>query len=142
MLCLEDLRKYGIVHRDIKPENFIFNHKGVLTLVDFGTSDVIEENQLNHKLFEKIKDIKMKIGQQVESIKEDKKSFVGTIFYLAPEMITEQNVDYGADLWALGIIIYRAYTGKYLFNDQNNYSIFEKIKNGQWTADKTLPEEV
>lgn len=50
-------------------------------------------------------------------------------------MITEQNVDYGADLWALGIIIYRAYTGKYLFNDQNNYSIFEKIKNGQWTAD-------
>lgn len=114
----------------------------MLTLVDFGTSELIEENQLNCKLFEKIKDIKLKIGQQVESIKKDKKSFVGTIFYLAPEMITEQNVDYGADLWALGIIIYRAYTGKYLFIDQNNYSIFEKIKNGQWTADSTLPIDV
>lgn len=117
ILALEDLRKYGVVHRDLKPENLIFNHKGVLTLVDFGTCDVIEKNSLNQKIFDKIKDIKQMISQQTENIKEDKKSFVGTIFYLAPEMITEQTVDYGADLWALGIIIYRAYTGKYLFND-------------------------
>ena len=47
----------------------------------------------------------------------DKKSFVGTLYYVAPEMINDQNVDFGADLWALGIIIYWLFTGKYIFTD-------------------------
>lgn len=68
----------------------------------------------------------------------DKRSFVGTLFYIAPEMISDQNVDHGADLWALGIIIYRLYTGKYLFTDQSDYGVFEKIKQGQVSIDKDL----
>lgn len=47
---------------------------------------------------------------------------------MAPEMIVEQNVDYGADLWALGIIIYRLFTGKYLFQEQNDFQLMEKIR--------------
>lgn len=47
---------------------------------------------------------------------KSKKSFVGTVYYIAPEMLVQQEVDKGCDLWALGIIIYKMLTGKYLFN--------------------------
>jgi serine/threonine protein kinase len=66
------------------------------------------------------------IGQTQEMV--ERGSFVGTIFYIAPEMINNQQVDFGTDLWALGIIIYRLYTGKFLFADQSDYVVFEKIK--------------
>ena len=39
-------------------------------------------------------------------------------------MLVKQEVDHGCDLWALGIIIYKMLTGKYLFNEANDYLIF------------------
>ena len=60
----------------------------------------------------------------------DRSSFVGTIFYVAPEMINNQKVDFGTDLWALGVLIYRLFTGKYIFSDQTDYGVFERIKQG------------
>lgn len=60
----------------------------------------------------------------------DRSSFVGTIFYVAPEMINNQKVDFGTDLWALGVLIYRLFTGKYIFTDQTDYGVFERIKQG------------
>ena len=70
-----------------------------------------------------------------------KKSFVGTVFYIAPEMLVKQEVEYGADYWALGIIIYKMLTGKYLFNQANDYLIFQEIKNGQYKMEESLDKD-
>lgn len=56
-------------------------------------------------------------------------------------MINNQSVDYGADLWALGIIVYRLFTGRYIFDDPSDYGVFEKIKSGIFSFGEEVPQE-
>jgi serine/threonine protein kinase len=70
-----------------------------------------------------------------------RKSFVGTVYYVAPEMLESQEVDCGCDLWALGIIINKMLTGEYLFNEPNDYLTFEAIRKGEYKLSPDLPEE-
>lgn len=72
-----------IVHSDLKPENFIFSHKGPgsnLKAIDFGISQFCQEG---------------------ESLKE----LVGTVSYMAPEVI-ERKYGFPADIWSCGVILY------------------------------------
>jgi serine/threonine-protein kinase len=77
----------GIVHRDVTPANVMITGVGV-KLVDFGISalageaDVGEDNQL-----------------------------LGTPAYLAPERLEEGRVDPAADVYALGLLLYRCLAG-------------------------------
>lgn len=57
-------------------------------------------------------------------------------------MLDQQLVDYGCDLWALGIIIYKLYTGKYLFEEANDYLTFERIKQCEFAVEESVPEEL
>ena len=79
---------------------------------------------------------------EYQSNLEHRKSFVGTVFYVAPEMLENQNVDEGCDLWALGIMIHRMLTGKYVFEEANDYLTFEAIKKGDFHLSKDMPEDV
>jgi serine/threonine protein kinase len=67
-------------------------------------------------------------------------SFVGTVFYVAPEMIENQTVDFGCDLWALGIMLHKMLTGRYLFEESNDYLTFEAIKKGDYKLSEEIPE--
>jgi serine/threonine-protein kinase len=40
---------------------------------------------------------------------------VGTEHYISPEMVTEKTCSYSADLWALGVIIYKMLSGELPF---------------------------
>lgn len=71
---------------------------------------------------------------------QHRKSFVGTVFYVAPEMLENQNVDGGCDFWALGIMLHKMITGKYLFEEANDYLTFEAIKSGNYHLPKDIPE--
>ena len=79
---------------------------------------------------------------EYQSNLEHRKSFVGTVFYVAPEMLENQNVNEGCDLWALGIMIHRMLTGKYLFEEANDYLTFEAIKKGDFHLSKEVHEDV
>ena len=59
---------------------------------------------------------------------------------MAPEMLVKQEVDPGCDLWALGVILYRMLTGEYLFNQANDYLIFQTIKNGHYKMAEGIDE--
>jgi serine/threonine protein kinase len=54
-------------------------------------------------------------------------------------MIDTKQCDYAGDLWALGVIIYQAFTGQVPFKGKTQESTFDKIRKGLFEMPKTVP---
>lgn len=130
MLILEYLHTQGIVHRDLKPENLLLNRKRHLKITDFGTASVYDFERLKDEEFKaKYKSIRDKFELASES-----NSLVGTAEYISPELIEDDSCCMESDLWALGCICYKIYSGKTPFYDQSEFLIFQNIKQGRFTS--------
>ena len=138
------------MHRDFKPENLLLTDQGRLKCIDFGTADVFHIEGVNDKMYENFVKIQNKFNNkpknstiaQMHPSQDSRKSFVGTTYYIAPEMITDQDsVNPSVDLWAFGVILYRLLTGKYLFDEVNDYLTFEKIKSSEFVLDTSINED-
>lgn len=81
--AIEVLSKKNIVHRDIKPENVFVNEYSNYKLGDFGTARVLSEYSLSMT------------------------QCVGTPYYMAPEIYMSTKYDSRADIYSLGIVLYR-----------------------------------
>lgn len=84
----------GIVHRDIKPANLLVGANDVTKLADFGLASVAQTTQT-------------RITQSA--------LFLGTPEYVSPEQIIGKNFDARSDLYALGVVLYEAISGKQPF---------------------------
>lgn len=80
-----DLHQHGIVHRDIKPDNI------ALTSRDLKTTDV--------------KLIDLGLAAEIPVKSQPLQSFVGTPFFMAPEIL-RRRYNEKCDLWSAGITIY------------------------------------
>ena len=89
LLCtLDFIHNKGIVHADIKPENVLIrkvNESYQPVIIDFGLSCMTKD-----KSCEKV---------------------VGTLEFVAPEILTDKVIYPESDLWSLGIMLYEAYFG-------------------------------
>jgi serine/threonine protein kinase len=119
----------GIVHRDIKPENvFLTRRVGcapVAKLLDFGVSKMIP-------LHPREKD---------ESGEDMTRTGIvlGTPYYLAPEQARgDRNLDARVDLYACGVMLYEALTGKRPFTAQNYNALLIHILTGKPKAARDL----
>ena len=78
----------GIVHRDVKPENVLLAEDGRIKIGDFGLARATTANTAS--------------GAQL----------MGTIAYLAPELVTRGTADARSDIYALGIMLYEMLVGE------------------------------
>ena len=85
-LGLKEIHKHKIIHRDLKPENIFMNEKNEIKIGDFGISKL-----LNSTMYASTTNI-------------------GTIYYMAPEIITQKKYDSRVDIYSLGCIIYELFT--------------------------------
>ena len=95
--ALGALHEAGVVHRDVKPSNlFLTPHGG--KLVDFGLARELPG------------DVARSVGTTTDLTSPG--LIIGTPGYMAPEQILGQAVDARADLFAAGIVLYEALTGR------------------------------
>lgn len=87
---LHRLHAAGIVHRDMKPFNILLTEDDTIKICDFGLS--------------KLRNEKIQVPQSLK---------VGSPFYAAPEQEADPNqVDHTADLYSVGVMVYRMLTGE------------------------------
>jgi eukaryotic-like serine/threonine-protein kinase len=101
-------RSLGIVHRDISPPNILMSWNGEVKLTDFGLA---------------------KASTQLEST--DPGVVKGKFSYLAPEAASGLDVDFRADLFAVGILGYEMLTGRRLFLGETDYQTVEAVRRAQ-----------
>lgn len=147
------------MHRDLKPENILIDenlHVKIvssfqnqfsyitLTQIDFGDAKEFDDSVYNFELNPRQSKALRQTGEFSFDIGllDKKETFVGTPFYVAPEMLTDCKALPAGDLWSLGIIIYRMITGKCPFNEQGQQQTFQKILSldYEWPQDIQSPE--
>ena len=112
------LHALGIIHRDLKPENILMTDmtdEADLRISDFCICKRLEPNETTNEI-------------------------VGTLGYMAPEVLMGKEYSFSADIWGIGVITYLLLTGYLPFDDEEEdkevirKTLFESIPfyNDSW----------
>jgi len=102
---LAEAHKLGVIHRDLKPSNIMIDLEGNVRIMDFGIARSLKAKGLT--------------GEGLT---------VGTPEYMSPEQAEAKDVDQGADIYSLGVILYEMVTGRLPFVGDTPLSIALKHK--------------
>ena len=110
---LETVHNLNIIHRDLKPQNIIKKSDGTLVILDFGTAFVADD--------------------EINLYKEDGSTIIGTVQYMAPELVETPGGSIQTDIYALGVSMYEMFTAKFPFMaaDPNDKIAVIKMHRGE-----------
>uniref|UniRef100_A0A8D3DPX0 G protein-coupled receptor kinase n=1 Tax=Scophthalmus maximus TaxID=52904 RepID=A0A8D3DPX0_SCOMX len=106
---LEDLHRERIVYRDLKPENILLDDRGHIRISDLGLAVQIPE------------------GETI-------RGRVGTVGYMAPEVIQNESYNFSPDWWGLGCLIFEMIQGQSPFRKRK-----ERVKREE--VDRRVRED-
>ncbi|KAI9220252.1 kinase-like domain-containing protein [Blastocladiella britannica] len=113
--ALEHCHSRGIVHRDLKPDNILINTAGHVQLIDFGFTNVLDEEA------------------------ELMSTFCGSLAYAAPEMLAKQPyVGMPVDVWSLGVTLFVLVSGYLPFDEGNVARMYQHMM----ASDIEFPESM
>lgn len=98
--ALEHAHSHDVIHRDIKPQNILLAPGGQVKVADFGIARAGVATTVTHP-----------------------GAIVGSVHYLAPEQVQGAPGDQQADVYALGVVLYRMLTGRLPFEGENPISV-------------------
>ena len=101
------LHKNRVLHRDLKTLNIFLTKDNHIKIGDFGVSKKLINNNIYAY------------------------TFVGTPYYLSPEICQNKAYDEKSDVWSLGVIIYELITLNKPFDSQSQMGLFMKILKGK-----------
>ena len=112
------IHKKNIAHRDIKLENILLTKNNEIKIIDFGFGMYNPRNHLQ-------------------------KFFCGTPNYMAPEIIMKKEYDgQMADVWSLGILIYKLFCADFPFKGKNEKELYKQIIRGKYKIKEYVPDYV
>ena len=104
----------GVIHRDLKAANVVVTADGMVKVLDFGLA-----RQVGGGIFEG--------STRSFASLESASSVSGTLPYMAPEILRGDAADYRGDLWALGVVLYEAASGRLPFEGRTGFEISSAI---------------
>ncbi|MCC7069815.1 MAG: cyclic nucleotide-binding domain-containing protein [Deltaproteobacteria bacterium] len=116
-------RPLGIVHRDVSPQNVLLSSAGEVKLTDFGIAAA-----------------RNKLTQTSTG------TVLGKAAYMAPEQACGDKVDFRADLWSVGVVLYESLLGDRLFAAENPLATVQRVMGAPIEAPSArhpeLPKEL
>ncbi|HWW77840.1 MAG TPA: serine/threonine-protein kinase, partial [Pyrinomonadaceae bacterium] len=123
--AIDYIHRHGVIHRDIKSNNIKISSQSEVKLLDFGIA--------------KAQDAQQQHLTQTGSV-------IGTLQYLAPELIRGGTADAGGDIWALGVLLYEMVTGRMPFDANTVGDLCDRIGRVAYTppaqVNPAVPREV
>jgi eukaryotic-like serine/threonine-protein kinase len=110
--ALEHAHSRRVIHRDLKSSNVIVTPDGRPVVLDFGLARRLPEPEAAT-----IPDTSLTQGGQV----------VGTVQYMAPEVLRGHTADAGSDIWSLGILLSEMASGHLPFKGSTSFELSSAI---------------
>ncbi|KAK7026127.1 hypothetical protein VNI00_015702 [Paramarasmius palmivorus] len=102
-----NMRRSQILHRDLKPDNVFLDESNTVKLGDFGLSKALPHTSFAN-------------------------TYVGTPYYMSPELMQEKAYDSKSDIWSLGCLIYELCALKPPFHEAKTHAELSiLIRNGR-----------
>jgi calcium-dependent protein kinase len=106
----------NIIHRDLKPQNIMIMDENeesfAIKVIDFGTSEIFHTPLCT--------------------------GCIGTVYYIAPEIVRMDEYDSKCDLWSCGVMMYLYLAGDLPFPGNTEKEVYKKILNGSFDFTKAI----
>ncbi len=112
--ALAHAHKHGVIHRDLKSTNVLVTPEGRVKVLDFGLATRLRDTELQEAVSAKVPLTQSGM-------------IVGTLPYLAPELLRADAADARTDIWALGILLYEMVSGRHPFHGGTAFELSSAI---------------
>lgn len=114
LLYLHDEKR--VIHRDMKPSNLLISDDGYVKIADFGVSKLVHTLDISS-------------------------TYVGTMFFMAPERLEQGAYGFGSDVWSLGLTMVATVTGKNPWGPPDDMNLFQLLGKIAGNTTPTLPDK-